>query len=80
MQFEKVCEEASEVYDAWTSCDEYVDDVVAELLDTIHACETGLRMLEEFFYVDVDKIAMNVIQKNADRGYYDERTWTCKQS
>lgn len=74
-QMLKVCEEAREACESWSTPSGYIGDTVAELLDTIHACETALRMIEDFFYVDVDETAKKVIKKNLDRGYYDERTW-----
>lgn len=44
-----------------------------ECLDTIHACETLLRILQENHGIDVQAEAEFVKQKNAERGYYGEQ-------
>lgn len=46
-------------------------ELAAELLDTIHACETILRKLEGAEGIDLDEIKAEVIAKNERRGYYE---------
>lgn len=43
--------------------------IAEELMDTIHAAETALRMLEAEG-VDLGEVRRMVIRKNAARGYY----------
>ena len=41
-----------------------------ELLDLIHSTETELRILIAEYAVDVDALALAIVQKNRVRGYY----------
>lgn len=47
--------------------------VALECLDTIHACETLLRLLQQEHGIDVQAEAEFVERKNAERGYYGEQ-------
>lgn len=53
------------------SSDFSVNRFSRELLDLIHSAETCLRITEECAGVDVDSVAIDVIQGNRERGYYD---------
>ena len=71
-QFRKISEEWNEAITSWhdykfNSMNQ--DDYVMELMDIIHACETLLR---EFEQCVVDDCKKKVINKNAERGYYDD--------
>ena len=41
-----------------------------EIFDCLHSCETGLRILQEKYGVDVDAVHAFVKEKNHRRGYY----------
>lgn len=42
-----------------------------EIMDIYHSAETALRILEEQYGVDVQKLMHDVALKNDARGYYD---------
>lgn len=44
--------------------------VAEEMIDTIHALETGLRILNERYWVDIVDVTNYVEMKNKARGYY----------
>lgn len=69
-QLLKIHEEINEA-DRENSWSGTCDDLVMEVLDTIHACETLLRMVEAAYY-DVDLLHEEVIEKNKRLGHYDE--------
>ena len=46
--------------------------VTLECLDTIHACETLLRILQQEHGIDIQAEAEFVEKKNEERGYYGE--------
>jgi len=69
-QARKVCDEASEAFYA-TKHGASLEDVADELLDTIHAAETGLRILQALNDVDVNAACARVEAKNRARGYYE---------
>lgn len=64
-QLAHVCSEVTEAEDAFRG-GESAERVAEELLDTIHAAETALRMLG----VEMDEAKRAVIEKNDARGYY----------
>ena len=68
-QLEHLQSEVIETMHAWYT-GESVYDVGTELLDVIHAAETTLRMLN-FTNYELNDLKDRVIQKNAERGYYD---------
>jgi len=43
-----------------------------ELMDTYHSSETGLRILQEKYGVNLIAVRDAVIRKNQERGYYSE--------
>lgn len=47
--------------------------VALECLDTIHACETLLRILQQEHGIDIQAEAEFVEKKNEERGYYGEQ-------
>lgn len=47
--------------------------VALECLDTIHACETLLRILQQEHSIDIQAEAEFVEKKNKERGYYGEQ-------
>lgn len=47
-----------------------VTEIVLELLDLAHSVETGLRICEEKYDVDIEEMRAQVIKKNQLRGYY----------
>lgn len=47
--------------------------VALECLDTIHACETLLRVLQQEHGIDIQAEAEFVEKKNEERGYYGEQ-------
>ncbi len=74
-QARKVVDEAVETLSA-AFHDDPIADVAEELLDTIQAAETGLRICESLG-VDVEARRVAVEGKNRDRGYYDESWRRC---
>lgn len=48
-----------------------IGDLAMELFDLIHSCETALRILQEFYGIDIWATMQAVIEKNQKRGYYD---------
>ena len=67
----------SEVDEVWRELEVAYPDladpvrVAEELLDVIHSCETGLRILQGKHGVDVWRLSVEVTLKNCHRGYYD---------
>jgi hypothetical protein len=41
-----------------------------KIMDCLHSCETGLRILKEKYGVDIDEVHTLVKEKNLRRGYY----------
>jgi hypothetical protein len=41
-----------------------------EIFDSLHSCETGLRILEEKYGIDLVEVRDHVEAKNRARGYY----------
>lgn len=78
-QINKICEECDEVADehAKAVCaiikgaDYPIGDLVFELMDLIHACETELRIIN-LSEQELSKFRDLVEKKNRDRGYYKE--------
>lgn len=71
VQIDRVCDEAREADNAKFYGEE--DERVAEeLMDTIHAAETALRMMEADG-IDLEAVKRYVIAKNDERGYYEVR-------
>ena len=44
-----------------------------EIMDLYHSCESCLRILQEKYGIDLNKLWETVTEKNAARGYYDIR-------
>ena len=61
-------DEAEEAVVAFEEGESY-ERVVEELMDTIHAAESALRLFAN--EVDLDKAYAGVIEKNRARGYYE---------
>lgn len=66
-QADQITQEAAEAFSAAEADDE--GRYIVELLDCIHACETALA---EFDDSAISKAWWEVLNKNAERGYYDE--------
>lgn len=66
-QADQITQEAAEAFSAAERDDER--EYLVELLDCIHACETAL---SEFDAVEISEAWLEVVNKNAKRGYYDE--------
>lgn len=49
-----------------------IDHTAEEIMDTLHSCESALRIMEEFHGVNLSKVRRDVETKNALRGYYDK--------
>lgn len=64
-QLQKIAEECQELVEAKTELEQ-----LEELLDLLHAVETALRIFEQF--ANVDQMIELVIEKNKERGYYDD--------
>lgn len=47
-----------------------IDTLAMEVMDVYHSAETGLRILEEKYGVDIQKLMHRVADKNEARGYY----------
>lgn len=73
-QADQITQEAAEVFSAAESGDDVA--YIAEVLDCIHACETALR---EFDVMKINKLRVEVLRKNAGRGYYLGVRNGCKQ-
>ena len=67
-QVKHVRSEAFEAVDAYMKPD--IAHLAEELFDVIHSAETGLRILDERYEVDLIAIEALVLEKNARRGYY----------
>ncbi len=47
-----------------------IQHTAEELMDKYHSCETGLRILEEKYGINLSELRRNVERKNVVRGYY----------
>ena len=68
-QTEHIVREANEVEDSLLFPD--IFHTAVEIMDCLHACESGLRILEEKYGVDVEDVACYVLAKNKARNYYE---------
>lgn len=66
-QIDKIASEVEEVRDAMK--ENYMQAVIVELMDIVHAAETALRQLELQSYT-LHAAKRDVIRKNLNRGYY----------
>ena len=66
-QAEQIAQEAAEAFSAAERGDERA--YLVELLDCIHACETALA---EFGPAEIERARDEVVEKNAERGYYEK--------
>jgi len=66
-QADQITQEAAEAFSAAERGDERA--YLVELLDCVHACETAL---SEFDEVAIAEAWQEVVNKNAERGYYSE--------
>lgn len=73
----KVEEEAKEVTEAFANSSKATPiELVMEVFDCIHACETLLHWVLDYYVhggqLMVDMCYQAVISKNSERGYYDD--------
>lgn len=47
-----------------------INHTAMELMDKYHSCETGLRILQEKYGINLENLQANVEIKNRIRGYY----------
>ena len=47
-----------------------IDALADEIMDTMHSCETAMRILEKSHGVNPNAVMMRVYEKNEKRGYY----------
>jgi NTP pyrophosphatase (non-canonical NTP hydrolase) len=47
-----------------------IDHTAEEVMDILHSCETALRILQEKYGVNINKVARAVQRKNYARRYY----------
>lgn len=64
-ELEHIAQELEEVRTAGNDT-----ETAIELMDTIHACETALRIMADALPFPLDRYKRAVIEKNARRGYY----------
>lgn len=64
-----IASEAEESVAALLQPDMY--HIAEEIMDTLHSCESALRILEEKHGYNLEQLRAFVEQKNAERGYYE---------
>lgn len=68
-QLSKIAGEANEALDAYVNN----GDMLGEVMDVIHACETLLREYDKEVYgsIDMQLVYESTVEKNRARGYYE---------
>lgn len=70
-QAEHIFSEALEVKQA--VLEPNIKHTAEEIMDTLHSCETGLRILVLKYGINLAEIRRDVEHKNMKRGYYHEQ-------